>query len=463
MALKNFSKIELKQNNKNYWKLYKLNGTEVIPFSEWCLFVQNKYKYTTRDKYAQVVAKFLDYLVEANIFEQSVTRIELKESIDNYKLLLHVGKSVTEPKLKKIAEELNFNKIAPASWANNISAINSFLKFVFEIEEDEREYWSIKHGVNIPIEFKEVLPELNRITILTKFQKEAIKQKSFLANVCRKVGEITVSAGIKVDINVKSNIDLKRLDFPAIELPKLLSNTSCYRDRAIYSLLAGTGIRSSEALSLKWDLIDIPNQKVFIEDPQSIYSSDQMTDLEKIKFKGRATSLTFFIPELRHIFFQALYEYQLKEAIFPCNHDYVFQYLVGQERGKPYYTVSRQGFIKEFKKTAKRANIKSPSFDKKYEWTPHSLRHFYGVYMLNYIPLENKFGFSIEEVQRMMGHKTVTVTQQYARKSIEYICTQLEYAEMAMDGKNITLKQFNEILAQKYLEKAQEFKELTND
>lgn len=463
MALKNFSKIEVKKNEKSYWKIYKLDGAEVAPFSEWCLFIQNKYAYTTRDKYAQVVAKFLDYLVEANIFEQAVTRLELKQAVDNYKLLLHIGQSVSDVKLKKIAVELDFNKIAPASWSNNISAINSFLKYVFEKEEDEREYWSVKHNVNLPIEFKDVLPELNRITTLNNFQKEAIKQKSFLANVCRKVGEIKVSAGIKVDVNVKSNIDLKRLDFPAIELPNLLANTSCYRDRAIYALLAGTGIRSSEALALKWNLIDIPNQRIYIEDPEGSYSSDQMSHDEKIKFKGRATSLTFFIPELRHIFFQALYEYQLKEAVFPSEHEYVFQYLNGKERGVPYYSVSRQGFIKEFKKTAKRANIKSPSFDKKYQWTPHSLRHFYGVYMLNYIPLENKYGFSIEEVQRMMGHKSVTVTQQYARKAIEYIQTQLEYAEMAMDGNDMTLKQFNEILAKKYLEKAKELKELPND
>ena len=108
-----------------------------------------------------------------------------------------------------------------------------------------------------------------------------------------------------------------------------------------------------------------------------------MTDHEKIKFKGRSTSLTFFIPELRHIFFQALYEYQLKEAVFPCNHEFVFQYLNGKERGTPYYLVSSQSFIKEFKKKVKRAKIKTPSFNKKYEWTPHSLRHFYQVQAKN--------------------------------------------------------------------------------
>lgn len=463
MSLKNFSKIELNQNNKTYWKLYKLDGEEVISFAEWNIAIQNKYAYTTRDKYAQVVAKFLDYLVEANIFEQSVTKLELKESVDNYKLLLRTGKKVTNPLLKKIANELDFNSIAPASWSNNISAINSFLKYVFEKEEDERDYWSIKHNIQLPIEFKDVLPELNRITVLTQYQKTAIKQKSFLANLCRKVGEIKVTSGIKTDINTKVNIDLKRLDFPAIEIPNLLANTSCYRDRAIYALLAGTGIRSSEALALKWNLIDVNNQKVYIEDPAGIHFSDQMTNEEKIKFKGRATSLTFFIPELRHLFFQALYEYQLKEAINTTKHEFVFQFLVGKDKGKPYYEVSRQGFIKEFKKTVKRAKINSPSFNLKYQWTPHSLRHFYGVYMLNYIPIENGYGFSIEEVQKMMGHKSVTVTQQYARKSIEYIQTQLEYAEMALNGEKMTLKQFNNILAQKYIDKAEELKGLKND
>jgi hypothetical protein len=35
MALKNFSKIKLNKNEKTYWKLYKLDGEEFIPFTEW--------------------------------------------------------------------------------------------------------------------------------------------------------------------------------------------------------------------------------------------------------------------------------------------------------------------------------------------------------------------------------------------------------------------------------------------
>jgi integrase len=445
MSLKNFSKIKLTKNSQSYWKLYRLDGSEIIPFTEWTLGIQNKFSFSTRDKYTQVVSKFIDYLVEVNIFEQDVTRMELKQAVDGYKQLLSYGKSISENKLNKIANTLNFNAISPSSWANNIAAINSFLKFVAEKEDDEREYLNIKNNIKIPIEFRDVLPELNRIKKLNTLEKQAIKQKSFIANLYRKNGEVTVIAGLKSNYtkDVKSNLD--RLDFPSLQIPNLLRNATCFRDRAIYALMAGTGLRSSEVISLTWDMIDIPNQKVYILN-QNLKNSD-----ENIKFKGRNTIETFFIPELRHVFFQALYEYQLKEADNNVNHNYVFQYLTGQERGDAYYKVSRQGFIKEFKKTVTRAQIPSPVIDRNYIWTPHSLRHFYGVYMLNYIPISTGYGFSIEEVQRMMGHKSVEVTKQYARRPAEYIQSQLEYAELRLSGVDTSLIDFNKIFSSKMM------------
>ena len=64
MSLKNFTKIKLSKNDKTYWKLYKINGDEIIPFTEWTSFIQDKYAFQTRDKYSQVVSKFLDFLVD---------------------------------------------------------------------------------------------------------------------------------------------------------------------------------------------------------------------------------------------------------------------------------------------------------------------------------------------------------------------------------------------------------------
>ena len=96
MALKNFSKIKLSQEQKSYWKLYDSDGNEVEIYTSWTKDIQDRYAFQTRDKYAQVVSKFLDYLVEVNIFEKVVTRLEIKEAIHNYKKLLSNGKDIKD-------------------------------------------------------------------------------------------------------------------------------------------------------------------------------------------------------------------------------------------------------------------------------------------------------------------------------------------------------------------------------
>lgn len=440
MSLKNFSKIKLIQEQKSYWKLYDVNGNEVEIYTLWTKNIQEKYSFRTRDKYAQVVSKFLDYLVEVDIFEKVVTRLEIKEAINNYKKLLSIGKDIKDKKLNDIAYSLGFNKISPSSWSNNIAAINSFLEFNNDSYKDQINHIAAKNKTNIPEDFQYVLNELKTYNFLNSFEQKSLKQKSFLSNLFRITDKIQTSKIIRSNHTDIYNKDFKSLDFPMLHIPNLLSNTSCMRDRAIYSLLAGTGIRTSEALSLTWDMIDIDNQKVYI------YNSLEKHSNENISFKGRNTNITFFIPELRHIFFNALYNYQLNEANKNVSHNYVFQYLKGLNHGDPYYNVSRQGFIKEFKKTVERAGIKSPTHQLEHIWTPHSLRHFYGVYMLNYIPVENGNGFSIEEVQRMMGHKSITVTQQYARKTEEYIQSKLEFAEMSLEITNKSVNSFTNAL-----------------
>ena len=143
MSLKNFTKIKLKKNNRSYWKIYKVDGLEVTPFTEWTLYIQDRFAFQTRDKYSQVVSKFLDYLVEVDVFEKVVTRLEFKAAIENYKKILAHGKNIADKKLKEVAVSLNFNPIGSSSWSNNLSAINSFLEYIFELEEDNREYLAL--------------------------------------------------------------------------------------------------------------------------------------------------------------------------------------------------------------------------------------------------------------------------------------------------------------------------------
>jgi len=70
---------------------------------------------------------------------------------------------------------------------------------------------------------------------------------------------------------------------------------------------------------------------------------------------------------------------------------------------------------------------------------------------LNHIPLSNGYGFSIEEVQKMLGHSSIDTTQKYARRKEDYIITQLEYAELSIH-ENKTIKDINKLFKQNFLE-----------
>jgi integrase len=85
---------------------------------------------------------------------------------------------------------------------------------------------------------------------------------------------------------------------------------------------------------------------------------------------------------------------------------------------------------KSFKKAIALANVPIP-FGRK-DWTLHSLRHLYGVYMLNDIPIDrenNVFGLDLTEVQMLMGHKSINQTRHYARSKENKLEKKLENAD----------------------------------
>jgi len=51
------------------------------------------------------------------------------------------------------------------------------------------------------------------------------------------------------------SIHTKRLDFPLPEIAGLLESSTSYRDKALWSLLAASGIRLHEALNLRLEHI----------------------------------------------------------------------------------------------------------------------------------------------------------------------------------------------------------------
>jgi integrase len=154
---------------------------------------------------------------------------------------------------------------------------------------------------------------------------------------------------------------------------------------------------------------------VYVRDPQEKRFGQELAVDEKRRFKGRAYSKTFLFEPYKTFFFQHLEQYLERERVQTKEHNYLFQIVERTRRGMPLKDASYAALEKSFKKTVQRAKIAGPAICPDRVWTPHSLRHAYGVYMLNHIEHRQGRGLSLEEVQILMGHKHINSTRHYAR------------------------------------------------
>jgi integrase len=148
--------------------------------------------------------------------------------------------------------------------------------------------------------------------------------------------------------------------------------------------------------------------------------------------------MTYLFPPLRQQFFSALRHYLEQEfipAYVPGQSKYLFQYVEPKLRGQPLVNASDAALNKPLKAAAARAGIPGPVPGRL--WTLHSLRHLYGVYMLNDYPIapaEGRFGIPITDVQMLMGHKLLRTTEKYARPKTARLVARLEASDRQMLG-----------------------------
>jgi integrase len=170
-----------------------------------------------------------------------------------------------------------------------------------------------------------------------------------------------------------------------------------------------------------------------------------MTSEEKLRFKGRVVSEVFLFEPLKTKFFTALELYLLHEYLPTKEHEYVFQILEPSRRGVPYKNASDATRVTSFKRTVRRAGVPGPSYAPKHVWTPHSLRHAYGVYLLNYLPTPNGLGLRLEEVQYLMGHKDIKTTRGYARQGVDILRAKLLWADEQVSEVGFDLDRFRRL------------------
>ena len=172
--------------------------------------------------------------------------------------------------------------------------------------------------------------------------------------------------------------------------------------------------------------------------PQGRRAELSENDPNRLRFKGREMAYTYPIPELRRDLVYALQQY-LRLEFVPCYKPgepaYLFQYVEPSKRGQPYVDASHAALAQNFKRALRAADIPVPKEGK--DWVLHSLRHMYGVYMVNDFPVNpqlGQFGLPLVDVQMMMGHASIRSTAHYARSKQRRLEAKLAASDQAMLG-----------------------------
>ncbi|MDK9757267.1 site-specific integrase [Vibrio sp. D173a] len=260
----------------------------------------------------------------------------------------------------------------------------------------------------------------------------AMKKNSWLAGCIRGATRKIVRSKALIRTKRSKASNIVRTDdfggseyiFPIDLCKKFIEEAPCLRDKVLYSLLAATGIRIHEALTMLIDDVFIQNGKVFVKviDPKlrikefkKYYSEEKFSE---ISHKSRAIEATYLIEPFKSMLINYLPAYLAEERskdllrrtkeLTLSSHRFLFRTL---GKGKPMVFSYRSLLDRMHKHSIE-------SLGRRYAF--HSLRHMYGYYMANFCPRPSSngvvHGFGLDIVQRLMGHHSSKSTERYAKQ-----------------------------------------------
>lgn len=445
MALVHVRKEEVNEFGRKSWRLYDPCDVPISVFSEFCRKLKGLSNDTLR-RYTTVVARFIDYLYEVKVLGSSpVSRAVVNDAIEYYLELLRSGEAISllvgrrerarydegdearEAALRGVAHRLGIKPLASGSWDNTIAALNHFLRTCASLEREAKEMAILTGGLDRSLvndsewDYRPLLEAVDGVTTFSQEEVQHLKQSTMLGGVIRfRSGELMRPKGLRKSVRQQRQIDANGLDFPLEHFLALIDSTAFWRDRALWCLLLASGIRRSEALNLQWCDIDFEKREVYVLDPELLRYGREMPQTERdLRFKGRTVSRTYLFLPYRDWFFECISKYRKEEYRLPQDgNDFVFQYLIRPYHGRPLVEATDETLNSAFTSAVKRAGIPGPPMSRNYVWTAHSLRHAYGVHMLNDydVPGQTSPGLTLAEVQQLMGHKDIKATRKYARE-----------------------------------------------
>ena len=462
--MRHFTKLPITYQGVGVYRLVDADGDFVNAFDDFsrCLFDQH-YAPCTIIRYLNVVAALLDYLAERGVYTEGASESELNDALTSYiSIRVHADRiraSTDEcadeffRKSKPIVEQLGFSSVESVD--SIIAATNMYLRRSLIHQRTE-----IERAKHLGVQAKAakgmvIVPEMADLVKLTSIQRKGLVQSSMLANVVRLNPAVVKRPRGLSRPRHHTFTDEESLDFPVLQLKGLIEAANTLRDKALWLCIAGPGLRTSEAVILRWEHIDMEARKIYVDDPNKLRYADELPEHLQYRFKGRATSETYILPFLKDALFQALEDYYKYEYVPGAGHEYVFQDIRNvSERGRPLAWMSDAARIENFKRAVARARVKPRRDGKTY--TPQSLRHMYGVYLYNSLPVPGGYGLQIKEVQKIMGHTSEVTTMGYARAERSHLASKLAYSDQFVTSYDDPWESLPRMVARRLREQAAE-------
>lgn len=416
-------------------------------------------KFNTREKYCRFAAAFVDYMIEAaswyreNMQQSSLTNKyrrnvssgpnfemagpALVEFIEIYPKVLAGGAHSGDPIVVELSKRLGREVYKHKSQRLHIQAVNLYLE-LSESFNSRMHQSGLKdiHGMPLFTDAS-LFPHVGGRTEISPFQRIALSNKSMIGGVVAGGPRLKRLAALKpavVDEDVEDHYDFDSA-FPIEDAPNLItSGFETYRDRALYCLLMASGVRISEALSLTWFDVDPVNRKVFIRNP-SLKSLKEVywgflthEQRKKLPWKGRTHSLTLLIEPFATEFWRLLQLYMDNEMIATESHPFVFQKLKGNNIIDPLIFTDHSNLRTTFTNACAKIGLED-------SYSPHTLRHMYGVYCFNYWPnSDGTYGLPPAKVQYLMGHFSMESTMNYAKPDTVLLAAEQRINASVLDG-----------------------------
>lgn len=412
---KNINLIKKSINNEDIFLIIEDGGVINSYFSFFISkLIENRFSKNTCAAYAIAIATFLDYISEAVQAENEKGFIfdtaKLFDYVQLFPKYLSSATNTTNKNISEIAQRLNFT--CPLSHSTEVSYIAAVNKYLVYSEEYSRKINEVD-GVNNSTElFKSIKRKID------SYEAFNINKDNVFSSV--------IAGGAKIKNNVilkpskrgvaQKNIDNDKREFPISHVEKIISLNKDYLTKTIIALLAASGLRLSEALLLTFNDIDFVNRTIKIKNPKlrkledfnNYFTYEQQQELP---FKSRTTENVFLIHPFDNIFWDCLQKYLVQERLLTESHPFIFN-VKNSEVPMIAHDRNLKAFTQKFKyKTCKIL----PD-----EYSPHSLRHMYVSYLVNYFPCENgSFGLPIHKVQKIVGHTNLKSTEVYIHTNIE--------------------------------------------